>query len=370
MICAGEASGDQHGARMVTALRRLRPETRFFGVGGIALRQAGMEIVVDAADLAVVGVTEVLAKLPGLWRGLAECKRLLRQRKPNLLVLIDFPDFNLHLAAVARRLRVPVLYYISPQVWAWRSGRIEKIARRVDHMAVILPFEEAFYRRHRIPVTFVGHPLMDAHGAAVPAPGPDRTPVVGMLPGSRDGEVARHLPVLLEFAVRLKRRIPSVRLLCSLAPTVSRELSAAVLKRHRLADSIEMVTTGVADIFRRCTLAVVASGTVTLEAAVAGVPMVIIYRVSPLSYLLGKTFIRVPHVGLVNLIAGRRLVPELLQNEASPSRIARMVADLMADPLRLEQMRAGLDVVRRRLGDPGASERVARIARTMIDRGT
>ncbi len=368
MIVAGEASGDLHGAHFVAAMRRRAAEIFFCGIGGSAMRQAGVRIMMDAAELSVVGITEVFSRLPRIWEGLRRAKGVLRSLKPDLLVLIDFPDFNLHLAAAAKQRGIPVLYYVSPQIWAWRSGRVRKIARRVDHMAVILPFEEPFYSGHRVAVTFVGHPLLDApltDTAANDAPA-EAAHTIGLLPGSRRGEVARLLPLMRAAADRLRDCQPGLRFLISAAPSVDPQWIHAALGPAG-SDGFEIVSGGAAAVFRRCSLVVAASGTVTLEAGIHGVPMVIVYRVSTLSYWLGKALIRVPFIGLVNLVAGRRIVPELLQKEASPLRIAQEVSALLADRPALAVLRSELLALRSQLGGPGAAGRVADIALRLMD---
>jgi len=358
MIVAGEASADLHAARLLEALQRRQPALRCFGIGGPALRAVGADIRIDAARLAVVGITEVAAKAGALWRSLRAARSWLARRRPDLLVLIDFPDFNLMVAKTAKRLGIPVLYYVSPQIWAWRAGRIRTIAARVDHMAVILPFEADFYRRRGVPVTFVGHPLLDD----APAPRPEpAAPVVGLLPGSRDREVERLLPVMLAAAARLRPRFPAVRWRVSVAPTVDPALVAGLLAPYGGA-AFETVAGGAGPVLAASTLVVAASGTVTLEAAIAGTPAVIVYKVSPLSYRLGRALIRVPYIGLANLIAGAPVQPELIQDDANPTAVARVVGELLADPGRRARMRDALAAVRRRLGAPGAAERSADVA--------
>ena len=380
MMIAGEASGDAHGAKLVQAIAGKNPGISFVGIGGERMAAAGVDIRFDASELSVVGLTEALSRAGNIVRAMSTAKRLLRQR-PGLLILIDYPDFNLHTAAYAKKLGIPVLYYISPQIWAWRSSRVHKIGRRIDHMAVILPFEETFYRRHNIPATFVGHPLMDgAPGNAFNAqdgrhPGEyagrlDHAPVIGLLPGSRKGEIERLLPVMLDAADVLTRRHPGIRFLLSRAASVSPvQLSGIISARRRQAD-IEVVSTGLADVYRQSTLVVAASGTVTLETAVAGIPMVVIYKVSPVSYRLGRALIRVDHIGLVNLIAGRRLVPELVQDDASAERIAGTVAGLLSDAEGLLRTRNALMDLRKRLGRSGASDRTAAIALELFSAGS
>lgn len=366
MIIAGEASGDLHGAELVRALQKARADVGVCGIGGPALKAAGADLFLDAASLSVVGITEVASKLPNILRGMAKARRMLRRLQPNLLVLIDFPDFNLRLAAYAKRLGIKVLYYISPQVWAWRPGRARKMRRLVDHLAVILPFEEPFFRSHGIPVTFVGHPLMDQpRPEALPATGGSH-PTIGLLPGSRDGEVARHLPVMLAAARLIRQNIPTAEFLISTAASLEKGTIAAMLARMPNAGGYKTVPGDVDTIFRQSDLVVAASGTVTLQAAIAGTPVVIVYKISPVSYRLGRALIRVDSISLVNLIAGRKVVPELIQNEASGENISATVTRLLGDPKRLTAMRAELKQVKQALGAPGASAKVARIALDML----
>ncbi len=370
MIIAGEASGDLHGAKLVNAMREKNPALSFCGIGGQALRDAGVKILVDASELSVVGITEVFSKIPGIFKGISAAKSCLRNLRPDLLILIDFPDFNLRIAATAKRLGISVLYYISPQIWAWRSGRVKKIGRLVDHMAVILPFEASFYRRHKIPVTFVGHPLLDTKSfPQKPVPPSDASDAryIGLLPGSRDGEVAKHLPVMLEAAQLLSKQHSDLKFMISLAPSADRQVIEDSITSHfSLPISHFSFTTGSREIFAKCSFAIAASGTVTLETAIAGIPMVIIYKVSPVSYRIGKAMIRVKHISLVNLIAGRGIVPELIQHEASPENIANVASGMLACPGELERLRAELLNIRNVLGGEGASARVADIAVDML----
>ena len=366
MIVAGEASGDQHGAKLVAEMRRSNPTIFFCGIGGKALASAGVRILVDTAVLTVVGITEVFAKLPVVYRSLALAKKLLQSLNPDLLILIDFPDFNLRVATAARKLGIPVLYYISPQIWAWRRGRVKKIGRLVSHMAVILPFEADFYSAHGIPVTFVGHPLLDRitgdeeEGDTI-EDSAEHT-LIGLLPGSREVEIKRLLPVMLDAAERMHKQDPRLKFAVSVAPTVERKMMEAMIKGRGRDGSISLSEIPVERLFGRCRLVVAASGTVTLQAAIAGTPMVIIYKVSPISYWLGRALIRVDHIGLINLIAGRRLVPELIQGQATAESISDQAFDLLADDERLAQLKQDLLTAGRVLGEAGASRRVAQIA--------
>jgi len=368
-IIAGEASGDQHGAKLVGAMQKKQPGLFFCGIGGPALRQAGVRIVVDAAELTVVGITEVFSKIPGILKGRGIIKKLLKSLKPDLLILIDFPDFNLHIAAGAHKLGIPVLYYISPQIWAWRRGRIKQIKRRVDHMAVILPFEEQFYSEHNVPVTFVGHPLLDHPLPAAEEAlkdGIQYPPVIGLVPGSRETEIIRLLPVMLEAADILKQRLKHVTFVISRAPTVKRQLIDTFIQNRPGWAGVEVVSDGVEKVFEGCAAIMAASGTVTLQAAIYGTPMVIVYKVSRVSAWLARLLIKVPHVGLVNLVAGRRLVPELLQDEANGGNIARSLEHMLKDTDGLNDLRQQLFALRHLLGAAGASDRVAELALEMI----
>ncbi|MDJ0781160.1 MAG: lipid-A-disaccharide synthase [Desulfosarcinaceae bacterium] len=368
MIVAGEASGDAHGAKVVRAMQTQQTGLRFLGIGGEHLRAAGVAVRIDAHTLSVVGITEVITKLPKLLRAASEAKRLMVTERPALLILIDFPDFNLHLAAHAKRLGIPVLYFISPQIWAWRPGRVRKIKRLVNHMAVILPFEERFYHAHDVPVTYVGHPLMDDQPPATVRhadAGDLANPVISLLPGSRDREVEKHLPLLLGAAERLHQQYRGARFLVSCAPTIDasqvlRQVDQRNKQRPKLP--LTVVCEDVRTLFARSTLSIAASGTVTLEATLCGTPTIIIYCISPLSYRLGRLLIQVEHIGLANLIAGRTIMPELIQADASPAKIAATADLLLKSPARLDKMRADLQMVKQLLGRGGASRRVADIA--------
>ena len=370
-ILAGEASGDQHGAKLVSAMQKKNPSLFFCGMGGDALRRTGVRIVMEASELTVVGITEVFAKIPAILKGLARIKKLLISLKPDLLILIDFPEFNLHIAAVAKKLDIPVLYYISPQIWAWRQGRVKRIRKLVDHMAVILPFEQQFYKDHNVPVTFVGHPLLDTSlptAGPVLSAGPNVPTVIGLVPGSRDNEILRHLPVMLDAAHILKKRLEQVTFVVSHAPSVKHRRIQAIIEGHHLGAQVEVISDGVEKVFERCDAIVAASGTVTLQAAIHGTPMVIIYKVSALSYWLGKALVRVPNIGLVNLIAGEQLVPELLQHEACAENIASALQDMLNDASRLNKLKQQLFALRNVLGSGGASKRVADLALEMLKR--
>ena len=371
MIIAGETSGDLHGAKLVSAMQKRNNGLVFCGIGGKALKETGVDILIDASEISVVGITEVFSKTPGILRGLRMVKNILKTAPPDLLILVDFPDFNLHVATTAKKNNVPILYYISPQIWAWRPDRVKKIGKLVDHMAVILPFEEAFYKEQDIPVTFVGHPLMEDRlpsEDALSRKWKENIPVIGLLPGSRHGEIARHLPIMLDTAEILIQKIKPIKFVISLAPDVEEKYIEDIVKKFSGTGAFEIVSGGVRKIFEKSIIVIAASGTVTLEAAISGTPMVIIYKVSPVSYFLGKHLIRVKHIGLVNLIAGKEIVPELIQEAASPAGIANTVSKMLSDPSALKTLGLGLLSIRNKLGRPGASDRVANIAFGMLAR--
>lgn len=374
LIVAGEASGDLHAAGVVQELLRRSPHLTVEGIGGDRMRQAGVRLHTYAGELAVVGVVEVLYKLPALWRAYRSMVRLLRERRPDLLVLVDFPDFNLLLARRAFRLGIPVVYFISPQVWAWRTGRIRSIARYVRRLLVIFPFEEGFYRRKGMEALYVGHPLMDRLSASPLMDDARRrleldqtATVVGLLPGSRIGELTRHLPLLLRATRRLLLARPDLRVIIAAAEGLPLDLVGSYLKQE--GSSARVVQGRTYEVMAASDLILVASGTATLEAAIIGTPMVIVYRLSFLSWLLGRLLIRVPYIGMVNLVAGKAIVPELVQFEATPERVADEARRLLESPDRRRLMQEQLYEVRGRLGPPGAAGRAADAILEFLRRG-
>lgn len=373
LIIAGEASGDLHGANLVKAVHRVAPEVRFYGIGGESLRKVGAELLFHSSQLAVVGIVEVLTKLRSILRALGRVKLSLAKENLDLAILIDFPDFNLHVATHLKRRGVPILYYISPQIWAWRGWRIHKIKRLVDKMVVILPFESALYRKKGVDVAFVGHPLLDI---VKPRWGPKeflrslggdtKRRIIGLFPGSRDHEVRQLLPIMLEAARLMARRLPDLHFLVSVAPDIDVQKVRLLVRNHDLPAKI--VENNPYDAMAVSELLIVASGTVTLEAAILNTPMVILYKVSPLTYWIARMMARVEHIGLVNLVAGKTVAPELIQGSASPERIAREALSILIDRERFSAMKSGLATVKEKLGTPGASERAARLALKMMTR--
>jgi len=370
LLVAGEASGDMHGADLVAALRALVPGVRVRGVGGARLRAAGMETLVDTTAIATMGLLEARDRLGAVLRAYRLVRGLLRDEPPDLLILIDFPEFNLALAGVARRRRVPVLYYISPQVWAWRRGRIRKIARRVDRMAVVFPFEAPLYAASGVRAEFVGHPLLDRVRAtrsreetlARHGLDPGKR-LIALLPGSRVKEIRLILPVIAEAAARLVAR-GDCQCVLALAETLIAADVAASMRGRPLAATV--VPDDTYDLVHASALALVASGTATLETALLERPMVIVYRMSALTFALARRLVSVPFIGMPNLIAGRGIVPELVQGDATGARIAAEAERLLDDPAQHAATVAALASLRSLLGGGGAARRAAAIAAEML----
>ena len=371
MIVAGEASGDIYGADLAREACRMESGLRFFGIGGARMREAGVETCIDIADMAVVGFVEVLKHFDIISSAYFRLKKILLETPPDLLILIDYPGFNLRLAKVAKRAGVKVLYYISPQIWAWRQGRVKKIARLVDHMAVILPFEAQLYRQTGVPVTFVGHPMLDLvrvsmnRDQAAESFGLDSSrKIVGLFPGSRQSEIARMLPTIAAAARNLKERLPEAQFVVPVASTLRRE----DLEPHLDAAGVAVTYTEdrIHELIRSCDAIVSVSGTVTLEIALVGTPMVIIYRLAPLTYQLAKRLIKIKYIGLCNILAGRSVAEELIQDKATPDAIANSLFAILTEPDTAALRRSELSIIRGCLEKGGASVNVARLALEMI----
>ncbi len=359
VIVAGEDSGDFHGANLAEALRQRLPQCKLSGIGGRKMREKGVELVFPSDRLAVVGITEVLNRLPDILAGCRAIRKHLRETRPNLLVLIDFPDFNLHLVApYARKLKIPIVYYISPQVWAWRQRRVASINRLVEKILVILPFEEEFYRCHGVAVEYVGHPLLDEFKDFRCKPHSER-PYIALIPGSRNGEIKRLLPIMLTAARLYAREKPNTRFVIPVAPSIKTEFIQEMLPAN-LADHITLLRQPLSKALEKVSFALVTSGTATLETALAEVPMVVIYKVNQLSYQLGKKLISVPHISLVNLIAKKEIVPELIQHEALPEKVTAQMRTLLDNPENYLKVCHELKALKEKLGEAGAPERAAK----------
>lgn len=370
LLVVGEASGDLHGAQLVRALRERDPALRVSAVAGEELKGEGVGVVFDVARIAGMGLTELAGNLRNLWRAYALLKKILRDERPDLLILIDFPDFNMRLARVAKSLGVPVLYYIPPQVWAWRKRRVAGIARSVDRVAVVFPFEAPLYESAGARVDFVGHPLLDSARATRPRAetlarlglDPSRL-TIALLPGSRRREVQYHLPAMLEAAALLGRERP-VQFVLIQASTVGRPQVADALSRSSVAVSLSDGDTY--NVVHAADLAWTASGTATLETALMLRPMIIVYRMAPVTCALAMLLVRVEHIGMANILAGERVAPELFQGEVTPERIVAESKRILDDPQVSAGMVAQWTRVRERLGAPGAAGRVAGIALEMM----
>jgi lipid-A-disaccharide synthase len=368
---AGEASGDLHGSTLARALTTLMPDLRLAGMGGARMAAAGVRLVLRADRVNVVGGTEALGRLPALWRAFQTLRRQLRDRRPGALVLIDFPEFNMRLARVARRLRVPVVYFVAPQLWAWRRGRVRAMARDVSRVLAIFPFEVGLYQEAGVPVEFVGHPLLDVlpsleREAARTGLAGERETLVGLLPGSRDAEVRRHLPVLLGAARRIAARRPGTRFVVPVASTID---AAAVRATVRPSELPIDVRPGEAyRVMAAADLLLVASGTATLEAACYGTPMVVLYKLSAVSHRIARILVRgVSHISLPNIVAGREVVPEFIQARATPDAVAGAALRVLEDDVARAAQRAALLEVRVRLGEAGAGLRAARAVLRELD---
>jgi len=349
LISAGEASGDLYASRLVETIRTRHPDAEFFGCAGPRMQSAGVRAIVDAHSLNVVGIVEVVSHLPRIWREFRKLIASACSERPDLAVLTDSPDFHLPLAKRLHRLGIPVVYLIAPQAWAWRTGRVRTMRQTIRCLLCIFPFELEFFEKHGVPTTYIGHPLTTLlcnrePGFVFSSPGDDWTPATGhwplvaLLPGSRPGEVARHLPILIQgvTAIRRKHSITPILALPPgfvLSPTLRERIDAA---------SIQLSIGHTWDVLAQSELALAASGTVTIEAALLGIPMVTFYRVNALSWIVGRRLVRAPFLTMVNLVAGRQIVPELIQREMTPGRIAAEACQLLEDSSRRAAMRAGL----------------------------
>lgn len=375
MLVAGEASGDRHAASLFTELRKQIPRVRGIGMGGPLMRAAGVDIVQDSSGLAVIGVAEVVKHYAEIRRVLRGMQSLACERRPDLLVCVDYKEFNFHLARKAKACGLKVLFYVGPQFWAWRPGRVRAYGRVVSHMAVIFPFEVPHYQAAGVPVTYVGHPLagkvqaaktreeaLRAHGLQ------GEGPIVALLPGSRVNEIKRLLPVMLESAKQLARRVPHVRFILARSPSLDQALLRDRVEQTSVP--VQMIDGIDYDVLQCCDAAITSSGTATLEIALLGVPMVIIYRLSAFSYWLGRLLVSIPYIGLPNILSGRPIVREFIQHAANPSNIAGEIERILTDPVYSQQMRDDLGRVREILGPGGGSENLAHLAAHLLQEET
>ncbi len=364
MIIAGETSGDMHAAPLVSAIKRRCPGYRFHGIGGPLMREAGVDTLYDISDMAVMGFAEVFRRLKFFKRVFGEMVDLAGTERPDVVILVDYPGFNLRFAAKAHAMGIKVVYYICPQVWAWHRERIPKMAAIVDKLITIFPFEAEHFKETKLDIGFAGHPLVDEAREALAAPAValpwEDTPGVALLPGSREHEISRLFPMMWEAAARIDRERPGTHFItaapsdtqATLLESLGRELGPGP-ERHSI------VTGQTREVLRQARAAIVASGTATIETALMRCPMVVTYKVAPLTYWLGRMLVKVPHIGMVNIVAGREVSKELIQHDASPAAVAQAVLPLLDDTAERRQSLEDLEDVVVKLGDGGAAERAA-----------
>jgi lipid-A-disaccharide synthase len=371
MFSAGEASGDQHAAHMFSEMKKLRPGIRGIGMGGAKMAGAGIDVRYDSSQIAVIGLVEVVKHYAEIRRALKLMQSLLAAERPDLLVCVDYKEFNFKLATYAKRIGIKVLFYVSPQVWAWRPGRVKQYGRVIDRMAVIFPFETAYYEAENVPVRYVGHPSVDKvrpeysktedfvrFGLAA------GKPVVGLLPGSRSGEIRRMLPVMLKAADKLAGRVPGLQFILPQAGSIADDTLHDYLKTSPV--KITVIKDQPYDVMQCCDAIMTTSGTASLEIALLTVPMVICYKLSPLTYWLGRLLVKTPFIGLPNIVAGKGIVKELIQHQASAENLADEITHILTDADYARQMRGHLQGVKASLGQGGGSKNMAALALEML----
>lgn len=372
MISVGEASGDLHGASIAAELKKIKPDIKLFGMGGKAMRAVGVEITHDFADLNVMGFLEVIKNLPRFFKLRDELVEVMKKEKPDVLLIIDYPDFNIRLAKCAKKLGIPILSYIPPSAWAWRKGRAKSVAKIVDKIASIFPFEAEVYKKAGAEVVFVGHPLVDIvkpsmtneeayqHFSADPA-----CPVVLLLPGSRAQEITSLLPVMLEGAEKIQEAHPNCQFFLPVASTISQEMLQNMMKDYKV--HVSFVHENIYDLMHIANAGIAASGTVTLEAAILNLPVVVVYKMPSITYFIGKLLVKIPNISLPNIVANERIIPELLQDEVTAENIACETITLLEKNEKSEMVHQNLLKMKKTLGEQGAVRRVAEEVLSMID---
>ncbi len=367
LVVAGEVSGDLHVAPVISELKRLNPDLSFWGTGGPLMREAGVELLAEIEDLAVMGFSDIPRVLPFLSRLRRTILKQVKERNTSLVILVDYPGFNLNLARVLKRLDNPpkILYYIAPQVWAWRPGRIKEMRDVIDCLAVVFQFEVDLFRAEGVAVEFVGHPLLDELSEYLQMDSRKKhsdMPLLALLPGSRAQEIKRHLPVMIEAAERLRGKHSEIEVAVGIAPSLDERYYTAIVGERewvvRYKDSHRLMLDA--------TMAAVCSGTATLEAALLGTPQVVVYRTSPLNYLIARKFIKLDRIALVNVVAGREIVKELLQKNLTSRALADELEILLNNPARQAEIKEAYRTVREKLGESGAAGRVARMAMELV----
>lgn len=369
---AGEASGDQHAAAMFLELQQQHANIVATGMGGVKMRQAGIELLVDSSNMGVIGVFEVIKQYPKIRRVLKYLQQNLLESAPDLLICVDYKEFNLKLAQFAKQHGIKVLFYVSPQVWAWRPKRVLTYGQAIDMMAVIFPFETAYYTAENIPVRYVGHPSIDSvqpkfskSMALQKFQLNPKQPIIGLLPGSRQNEIKRLLPVMLQAATLIQVQNPTVQFLLAQADSIHEQDLTPYLSQYKL--NLQVIKHLPYDVIQVCNAVMTTSGTITLETALLKIPMVIIYKVAPLTYWLGKCLIQIKMIGLPNIIVGKKIVPELIQHAANSTALATAIQSLLADKAYAETMCDELSQVKQQLGAGGGSKNMATLALEMLN---
>jgi lipid-A-disaccharide synthase len=370
MVITGEVSGDLYGSLLASEISSIDPEIRISGIGGDRMREAGVETFLDSNDLSVVGFWEAIVRLGKLRSALAQGKKTIEERRPDVLVLIDYPGMNLRLASFAKERGIKVLYYVSPQVWAWGRNRLKLIRRNVDKMAVILPFEVDIYEREGIDVTYVGHPLIDIVKTGLDAEAfagamglGENGNLVALMPGSRTEEIRQHIQPLIRTASLLKKQLPSVQFILVSLPAFRGLLESRI---QEAGVPIAVTSDYRYEALRYSRLAIACSGTATLEAALLGTPMIVIYKLALFSWLLGRMIVKVPYISLANLVAGEEVVPEFIQSAVNPRALADEALRMLTDNARREQIIRQLETVKQSLGPGGATARTARLVLSLM----
>ena len=371
MLVAGEASGDRHAANMFLELKKRMPGVYGIGMGGVKMAEAGIDVRYDSSQIAVIGLVEVIRHYREIRQALNQMKQIIAMERPDLLICVDYKEFNFKLASFARHCGIKVLFYVSPQVWAWRPGRVKKYGEVIDMMAVIFPFEVPYYVEHGIPVSYVGHPSVDkVHPEYTLDQDRSRfelnqqSPIVGLLPGSRNLEIKRMLPVMLQAGLRVLERFPETQFVLPQADSISDELLQPYLSRTTL--KVRVIKNQPYDVIQCCDVVITTSGTATLEVALLAVPMVITYKISPVSYWLAKWLVKSRYIGLPNIIAGKGIVQELIQHQATAKNLSAEVIRILTDKPYNEQMRQALIEVKEEVGQGGGSRVMAELAEEML----
>lgn len=371
LFSAGESSGDQHAANMFLELRKRQPDINGLGMGGAKMAQAGIDIRYDSANIAVIGVVEVIKHYAEIRRALKLMQQLLTAERPDLLVCVDYKEFNFKLARYAKKLGIKVLFYVSPQVWAWRPGRVKAYGKVIDMMAVIFPFETAYYEAENVPVRYVGHPSVDKVHAQYSKDedlsrfGLDKNrPIVGLLPGSRANEIKRLLPVMLAAAETVQAGLPECQFILPQADSIGDALLESYIAKSPLA--VTVIKNQPYDVIQCCDAVMTASGTATLEIALLSVPMVIAYKLASLTYWLGRWLVKTPFIGLPNIVSAKCIVKELIQHEATAEKLSAEITRILTDTVYADDMRKNLEQVKQQLGQGGGSKNMAQLVLQML----